>query len=967
MGVSKGVIMNVKNLRFALLYFLIFYNLNAQVGVGNTNPQASLDITASSTTSPANNDGILIPRMSSFPSSPAAAQDGMLIFYTGAGASGKGFYYWNHTSTNWVKIASGDISDIDWYEEGTSTAPDDINDNIYTLGKVALGTNTNNANYNFTSESLSGNSQILLGNTLNNFPGAQIEVTGSGADGLQINLSGAQNGSDRYAIEANLTGGLTSKLGFLNGAPDNILNGLKNQMVMGGSLYSYNGLHNNFSGTTTNNTLTHRGLYNYLTGTVHGYFRGVENRILGSGSGNKIGLYNFFGTSSGQYLIGHLMDVSGSNSTASYIAGLSVSIPSTVTANNQYGVYSDVTSSNGYSGYFLGRVSIGTTTSNNYTLPSSRGTNNQVMQTNASGNTSWVDPSTLFSVSANNGTNYDGSNVQLGGALTENTTITQGTRSLDINLNSTGDFAIQDAGSDVFFVEDTGDIGIGTSNPSYQMHIVNNNNNAMRAIFVNKDDNSSNSTDGIFVAKTSNGTGRNHGYYSLVNGTGNGNRYGLYTDITGTGTGQKYGVFNELNINTSGSQYAVRNWVRGASGSNQFGVFNNMDNANTADIYGVYNGMRVTNASNMYGIYNEFQTPQSSTTITAGVRNRFTNGTPGSQGFSGIYTDFALAGNGTYFGVRNEYGAGSTGTGTKYGTYNLISSSAGGTHFGTYNSVSTSSGWAGYFIGKNYISSRLSIGELDNPNSSLNILINSGSSSHIELKENQANDGSRLRFTNASETNNRWTLYGRADNTDSDSVFNFFHNGNILQIFGDNQVQVNGQFSVNLANPTYAIHLPNNSSIGNGRGRANAWTTYSDGRIKSNQALLTNGLSLILRIQPKTYFHHDGNFEDNELVIQKSGEQTIGFIAQELYNILPEAVQKPVDENNELWSINYEKIIPFNVRAIQELNSKIENLEAENLSLKQQLSKLQQLEERLLALENRNTNNVTETASVIGD
>ena len=51
-----------------ILIFLIGNSLFAQVGVGNTNPQAQLDISASNTTSPTNQDGILIPRVTNLPS-----------------------------------------------------------------------------------------------------------------------------------------------------------------------------------------------------------------------------------------------------------------------------------------------------------------------------------------------------------------------------------------------------------------------------------------------------------------------------------------------------------------------------------------------------------------------------------------------------------------------------------------------------------------------------------------------------------------------------------------------------------------------------------------------------------------------------------------------------------------------------------------------------------------------------------
>ena len=101
-------------------------------------------------------------------------------------------------------------------------------------------------------------------------------------------------------------------------------------------------------------------------------------------------------------------------------------------------------------------------------------------------------------------------------------------------------------------------------------------------------------------------------------------------------------------------------------------------------------------------------------------------------------------------GSRTEFTNAATGTGNKFGTYNLISSSAGGIHYGTYNSVSPTNGWAGYFVGKNYISERLSIGETNNASASLNISTNStGTISHIELEEVGAGDGARIRFTNS--------------------------------------------------------------------------------------------------------------------------------------------------------------------------------------------------------------------------
>lgn len=90
-----------------VLIILINLSINAQVGIGTTNPKANLDINASNVSNPNNTDGVLIPRIDNFSSTnPTAAQNGMLVFVTGNGISDKGFYYWNQPSTSWVSIAT---------------------------------------------------------------------------------------------------------------------------------------------------------------------------------------------------------------------------------------------------------------------------------------------------------------------------------------------------------------------------------------------------------------------------------------------------------------------------------------------------------------------------------------------------------------------------------------------------------------------------------------------------------------------------------------------------------------------------------------------------------------------------------------------------------------------------------------------------------------------------------------------
>ncbi len=119
---------------FALCFtFFASTQLIAQVGINTTNPKANLDVTASNPTTPTNMDGLLVPRVSNFPStSPTANQNGMLVFYTTSGGSNTpGFYYWNQPTTAWVKVTDeNSIISQYWSKSGTSLSPTTTGDDL---------------------------------------------------------------------------------------------------------------------------------------------------------------------------------------------------------------------------------------------------------------------------------------------------------------------------------------------------------------------------------------------------------------------------------------------------------------------------------------------------------------------------------------------------------------------------------------------------------------------------------------------------------------------------------------------------------------------------------------------------------------------------------------------------------------------------------------------------------------------
>jgi hypothetical protein len=130
----------------------------------------------------------------------------------------------------------------------------------------------------------------------------------------------------------------------------------------------------------------------------------------------------------------------------------------------------------------------------------------------------------------------------------------------------------------------------------------------------------------------------------------------------------------------------------------------------------------------------------------------------------------------------------------------------------------------------------------------------------------------------------------------------------------------------NNPSPTFALQLQNSSTDLLGRGLAYSWTIYSDDRLKSNQKQLDYGLKEVMQLQPKSYDHHSSDVNEEGIVTFAGSQKvpTIGFIAQEVQEIIPEAVYEPADDSKNLWGMDYEKLIPVLTKAIQEQQAMIE-------------------------------------------
>ncbi len=142
-----------------------------------------------------------------------------------------------------------------------------------------------------------------------------------------------------------------------------------------------------------------------------------------------------------------------------------------------------------------------------------------------------------------------------------------------------------------------------------------------------------------------------------------------------------------------------------------------------------------------------------------------------------------------------------------------------------------------------------------------------------------------------------------------------------------------GRIGIGSSNPGYRLEIENIASV-EGRGRANSWNAFSDGRLKVNRAAVENGLDKVMRLRPTYYdWAKKGHDKDGKLIAldETMGEREIGLIAQDVNEIVPEVVDRPADENTDLWSMSYAKLVPILISAIQEQQEML-NGQAENIS-----------------------------------
>jgi len=88
-----------------------------------------------------------------------------------------------------------------------------------------------------------------------------------------------------------------------------------------------------------------------------------------------------------------------------------------------------------------------------------------------------------------------------------------------------------------------------------------------------------------------------------------------------------------------------------------------------------------------------------------------------------------------------------------------------------------------------------------------------------------------------------------------------------------------------------------------------------------------------MKLQPLQYDRFSGDIKKGKLIKLKNdkgkkfpGKKRVGFSAQHTANIIPEATKAPMNEKEGLWSMDYSRLVPHLVLAVQEQQEEIKKL-----------------------------------------
>jgi len=908
---------------FLLIFIVSFYSSYSQVGIRTNDPKATLDIQAVDPAHPTVNDGIIIPRVNGLmnPALMSADQNGMLVFLTPHNK----FYYWNNNKSSWISIVDVDnaVKEIDDLSDGKT----DTNASSVYLGKYA-GTNDND----------SDNKNVGVGyEVLNNSTSSSINV-GVGYKALKNNTIGSSNVAiGNLSLHHNLTGCQNVASGSLSM--------YKNTTGCNNVSFGNQALHSN-KANIGSTAIGYRSM-SYANDATNGIVTfntavGYESLCGSNTPSNNTGEKN---TAIGSRSL-HL-NQSGSYNTA--VGAFSLYFNSTGSFNTSVGESSLESNTTGYANTATGRYSLynNTTGHGNTAL----GVDALYSNSTGSGNTS-IGNNTLHSNTTG------GQNTAVGGAALQNNTTGHDNTAIgdDALRDNTGGQKNTSLGRWSLYLSTTGDRNTAAGYNSMRNNDTGSENTVMGESSFNKNiEGSKNVCIGtqsgynslgdksIFIGYTAgyNETTSNKLYVENSNADADSaliyGEFGLDASVVGNmlrtnaefqiGSPDLNGYIfpiargtNEQLLQTDGS--GQLSWVASSSLGTDAqtlsysGTILSISNGNTVtipngDITEVIAGDGLTGG----GVSDDI-------TINVEAINGITS-TPDEIKLGGTLTENTSINQGDYHMLYNLNGNGDFSIEENGHSYFKINDNGDINADGSTFVLDASANKIG--INKT------------TPNSFLDISANSsGGTGHIELTETGSGDGTRILFKNAVETDNKWTLYAKADNTNSDSYFNIHHTGtgNVLIVRG------NGNVGIKRTPVTNDLEVNGTAS----KSSPGSWLGNSDRRLKTDIQTISEqeALQKLLKLRGVTY-----KWDDQKTGIDRPKGVQYGFIAQELMKVFPEKVTK--DEEG-YYQTAYADYDPLFVQAIKELNNQVEllktlnkNIINENLELKKRLDKIESL------------------------
>jgi hypothetical protein len=126
-----------------------------------------------------------------------------------------------------------------------------------------------------------------------------------------------------------------------------------------------------------------------------------------------------------------------------------------------------------------------------------------------------------------------------------------------------------------------------------------------------------------------------------------------------------------------------------------------------------------------------------------------------------------------------------------------------------------------------------------------------------------------------------------------------------------------GNVGIGTAAPTDLLSVNGSASKPGG----GSWSVFSDERLKNIKGRFNRGINALMQLQPLRYEYKP----DNALGLKSPGEH-VGFAAQSVQQIIPEAVSRT---DNGYLTVNNDPIIWTMLNAIKEQQKEIEQLKAE--------------------------------------